>query len=1023
MKALEKDRNRRYESANGFGLDVQRYLADEPVQACPPSPWYRFRKFTRRNRSALTVAGLVLFVIALVGGGGGWVLRDRAVRQARAANDQELALQSAELYQGEGKRAEALAAVGRAELLAGQARPDPGRAERLAAVRERLAAEARDQEFVARFEDIRLRTESQVNLTESRFNEAAVYPEIREALRQYGLAIGVIAPAQAAGYIRGRPEPVRRDLVAALDECLHWGPEGEGQTRPWLLATLEAADTNAWRVRVREALAARDWQALEPMARAVDVRTQPPSFLRVVARRLPLPAQGGATQLELLRRTQSAYPADLWANMQLALELRRNSQPAEAVRYWTAALALRPNNPGIYLNRGSALKDAGEVDAAIADYRHSLALAPQYPAAHHALGSALQVKGRPDEAITEYREAIRLKQDLPEVHVNLGVALRGQGQTEEANAAFREAIRVNKDNPDAHYNLGVVLHDKGRRDEAIAEYREAIRLKQDHPRAHVNLGIYLRAQGRLDEAIAEYRAAIATKQDFPEADKAHHGLGNALQDKGRLDEAIAEFRAAIRLRDSPDAHYNLGNALRAQGKLDEAIAEFRAAVATKQNFPKADWAHHNLGLALQAKGRLDEAIAEFRAAMRLRVRPSVHFDLGLSLQDTGRLDEAIAEFRAAIRVEKDFPEAHYSLGNVLAVKGQTEEAIAEYREAIRLKQDLLDVHYNLGCVLQDKGRLDEAIAEYREAIRLRQDHPSAHVNLGNALLDKGKAEEAIAEYREAIRINKDDPEAHYDLGLALQEKGGLDEAIAEYREAIRLKRDHPKAHVHLGLALQQKGEFRESLQELRRGHELGSRSPSWPHPSAQWVRRCERLVELDAKLPRVLKGEVQPADAVERLELAQICQLPGKWLNAAAVRFYTDVFAAEPKVAEDLGAAHRYNAACAAALAGVGQGQDVRDLDDKGRDRLRQRALEWLRADLAACTRVLDNGPEQTRPLALGRLQHCLADPDFAGVREPRALGRLPDSERQAWQQLWSGVRDRLARVRGPATPKEPATK
>ncbi len=50
MKCLEKDRNRRYETANGFAQDVQRYLADEPVQACPPSAGYRFRKFARRNK-------------------------------------------------------------------------------------------------------------------------------------------------------------------------------------------------------------------------------------------------------------------------------------------------------------------------------------------------------------------------------------------------------------------------------------------------------------------------------------------------------------------------------------------------------------------------------------------------------------------------------------------------------------------------------------------------------------------------------------------------------------------------------------------------------------------------------------------------------------------------------------------------------------------------------------------------------------------------------------------------------------
>jgi WD40 repeat protein/serine/threonine protein kinase len=66
MKALEKDRNRRYESASAFAADVQRYLADEPVQACPPTVWYRFRKFTRRNKAVLTTA-TALAVAILVG--------------------------------------------------------------------------------------------------------------------------------------------------------------------------------------------------------------------------------------------------------------------------------------------------------------------------------------------------------------------------------------------------------------------------------------------------------------------------------------------------------------------------------------------------------------------------------------------------------------------------------------------------------------------------------------------------------------------------------------------------------------------------------------------------------------------------------------------------------------------------------------------------------------------------------------------------------------------------------------------
>jgi serine/threonine protein kinase/Tfp pilus assembly protein PilF len=67
MKCLEKDRSRRYDTASNLARDVERFLKDEPVEARPPSVWYRLRKAARRNRAALTVAGVV--VAALVVGG------------------------------------------------------------------------------------------------------------------------------------------------------------------------------------------------------------------------------------------------------------------------------------------------------------------------------------------------------------------------------------------------------------------------------------------------------------------------------------------------------------------------------------------------------------------------------------------------------------------------------------------------------------------------------------------------------------------------------------------------------------------------------------------------------------------------------------------------------------------------------------------------------------------------------------------------------------------------------------------
>src|SRR5438046_5748108 len=81
MKTLEKDRNRRYETAKDFADDVQRYLNDEAVLACSPSAWYRFRKFARRNKRALAMVSVIAAAVLFAATTLGWSVRDRAARE------------------------------------------------------------------------------------------------------------------------------------------------------------------------------------------------------------------------------------------------------------------------------------------------------------------------------------------------------------------------------------------------------------------------------------------------------------------------------------------------------------------------------------------------------------------------------------------------------------------------------------------------------------------------------------------------------------------------------------------------------------------------------------------------------------------------------------------------------------------------------------------------------------------------------------------------------------------------------
>lgn len=88
MRALEKDRNRRYESAGAFAADIQRYLSDEPVLACPPSAWYRFGKMARRNKGTLLTAALVSLALVIGTAVSVW----QAIRATEAVNSQRQAV-------------------------------------------------------------------------------------------------------------------------------------------------------------------------------------------------------------------------------------------------------------------------------------------------------------------------------------------------------------------------------------------------------------------------------------------------------------------------------------------------------------------------------------------------------------------------------------------------------------------------------------------------------------------------------------------------------------------------------------------------------------------------------------------------------------------------------------------------------------------------------------------------------------------------------------------------------------------
>jgi WD40 repeat protein len=259
------------------------------------------------------------------------------------------------------------------------------------------------------------------------------------------------------------------------------------------------------------------------------------------------------------------------------------------------------------------------------------------------------------------------------------------------------------------------------------------------------------------------------------------------------------------------------------------------------------------------------------------------------------------------------------------------------------------------------------------------------------------AAELVTLARSGTTAEPQDGQARELLGAALYRAGRAAEAVAELEEAVRLhgKSGSLWSRLFLALAHRRLGHA-DKAQEYRRQALAAS---GWE----EGVLQAQLLGELEDKLPEVLAGRARPASAAEAADLAGRCGYH-KRLYVAATRLYAEAFTADPRLTEDLGPGGRYDAACFAALAAAGQGNDAATLGQLEQARLRRQAHDWLRADLQHWTKTLQAGKPEGRSAVLQQMQHWQRDADLAGVRDRAALAALPEEERRSWEQLWADV-------------------
>ncbi len=788
MKALEKERHRRYETANGLGMEIQRYLADETVQACPPSAAYRLRKLAHRNKAALTTAAVVVAALLLGTAFSTWQAiratraRDAehkthdALDAARDEKDQQQTRTNRELSEAlaeaarlcekartarpgetEGRR-QLRETLRGAEALAGSELADPVLVRRVKALEAELKQDEADRRMVARLEEIRL-NQAELQAGQISTFSGGTRPAYETAFREYGLPIFDLETEEAARRIAA--SPIRDWLVAALDDCAG----NDGPLIETLLPIARHVERNdPWRRQYFDARMRNDLPALLRLARQPEAVAQSRIFVCTLANRVGLVDRPAA--LALLREGQRQCPADLWINGSLADILSQISMQArssevairyseESVGFQRAAVAVRPESPALQVVLAGLLGRSGHYDEAIAVYDKSIQLKPDSSSAYNGLGWTLVKKGGPQGAVK-------------------GLLYLSKGIELEPGRAYQWYVR------------GLAYEHLGQFDHAISDYSKAIDLQPRSAYFRWVRGVVYARRSQNKSALADFSKAVDLDPLYTDG---WFWRGNAHRRLGQRDMALGDYSTAIRLNPQfAECYCCRAEVLAEVGQWENAAADCSKIIELNPN-DFSGWSG----------------------------RGHAYFELR-------RWNKAAADFSHLVEMAPNNAEVWVNRGAALNNMGQYEKGAADNSRAIELSPANAVAWKNRAWALVRLQRWDKAAVDYSEVIKLTPADASAWGNRGRCHVELGSFRQARADFEKVVELTPS-PAAHNQLAwflatCAAPEFRDPPRAVELAGEAVKMLSRDGACWNTLGVARYRAGDWKLAVEALAKSVEL-----------------------------------------------------------------------------------------------------------------------------------------------------------------------------------------------------------
>jgi serine/threonine protein kinase/tetratricopeptide (TPR) repeat protein len=397
MKALEKDRGRRYETATGLARDVKRYLKDEPVEACPPSVGYRLGKFARKNRVVLSTAtafaAMLLVVIGLIVYGAWWTAERRHEQSLIVARNNDAlkaTLDQVETALKSGRIAEAGALLGQATRQIDD--------QTISDLRERHAQLEKDERAIRELNDI-FEERWMISRSDTRLDNTRAKRRYPALFQQYGLSVGGEPAEQSA-------EKIHRSLIvdalsSGMAEWFFVDPK-----YPGLLAVVDLLDPEPERASLRGAIANGDDARVREISKTIDGSRLAPAYAIGLGTH-PAVEEG----VRILKAAWTTHPNSFALALAISSHSDRHDDKLriEAIGWGRTAVALRSNNALAHYYLALAFSTHGyqDLDHAVAELRRATQLAPKFAKAYGQLALTLHEAKSPG-ALAAAHKAIEL---------------------------------------------------------------------------------------------------------------------------------------------------------------------------------------------------------------------------------------------------------------------------------------------------------------------------------------------------------------------------------------------------------------------------------------------------------------------------------------------------------------------------------------------------------------------------------------------------------------------------------------